>query len=51
MSDNLTNRGKTIAMWTQEALILRVAERAEGFLDRVVVTCVLNLWFKRLNLW
>ncbi|OJT13300.1 hypothetical protein TRAPUB_10066 [Trametes pubescens] len=51
VSDNLTNRGKTIAMWTQEALILRVAERAEGFLDRVVVTCVLNLWFKRLNLW
>ncbi|KAI0356634.1 hypothetical protein OH77DRAFT_220137 [Trametes cingulata] len=51
VSDNLTNRGKTIALWTQETLILRVAERAEGFLDRVVVTCFLNLWFKRLNLW
>ncbi|KAL7282120.1 hypothetical protein ACG7TL_003589 [Trametes sanguinea] len=51
VSDSLTNRGKTIALWTQETLILRVAERAEGFLDRVVVTCFLNLWFKRLNLW
>ncbi|KAI0676866.1 hypothetical protein C8Q78DRAFT_50715 [Trametes maxima] len=51
VSDNLTNRGKTIAVWTQETLILRVAERAEGFLDRVVVTCLLNLWFIRLNLW
>ncbi|KAI0650021.1 hypothetical protein C8Q79DRAFT_997970 [Trametes meyenii] len=51
VSDNLTNRGKSIAVWTQETLILRVAERAEGFLDRVVVTCLLNLWFIRLNLW
>ncbi|KAI0771868.1 hypothetical protein BD413DRAFT_475288 [Trametes elegans] len=51
VSDNLTNRGKTIALWTQETLILRVAERAEGFLDRVVVTCFLHLWFRRLNIW
>ncbi|KAI0334762.1 hypothetical protein GY45DRAFT_1044090 [Cubamyces sp. BRFM 1775] len=51
VSDNLTNRGKTIALWTQETLILRVAERAEGFLDRVVVTCFLHLWFRRNSAW
>ena len=25
---------------------MRVAERAEGILDRLVVTCILNLWMK-----
>ncbi|KAI0773932.1 hypothetical protein C8Q74DRAFT_797720 [Fomes fomentarius] len=51
VSDNLGNRGKVIAQWTQDTLILRVAERAEGFLDRVVVTCFLHLWFRRFNIW
>ncbi|KAH9853768.1 hypothetical protein C2E23DRAFT_727831 [Lenzites betulinus] len=51
VSDNLTNRGRTVAVWTQEALTLRVAERAEGILDRVVMTCLLNIWFKEKNLW
>ena len=40
-----------IAQWTQDTLTLRVAERAEGFLDRVVVTCLLHLWFRRWNVW
>ncbi|KAI0921564.1 hypothetical protein AcW1_004503 [Taiwanofungus camphoratus] len=44
-------RGKTIATWSQEGQILRVSRSAEGFLDRVVVTCFLNLWMKQLNLW
>ena len=51
MSDNLGNRGKQIALWTQDTLTLRVAERAEGFLDRVVVTCFLHLWFRRYSIW
>ena len=52
MSDSsLGTRGKTIAQWTQDTLTLRVAERAEGFLDRVVVTCFLHLWLRRWNIW
>ncbi|KAM5535644.1 hypothetical protein V8D89_010631 [Ganoderma adspersum] len=51
VSDNLGNRGRQIAAWTQDTLTLRVAERAEGFLDRVVVTCFLHLWLRRYSIW
>ncbi|RPD61923.1 hypothetical protein L226DRAFT_571316 [Lentinus tigrinus ALCF2SS1-7] len=51
VSDNLGNRGKMIAQWSQDTFTLRVTERAEGFLDRVVVTCFLHLWFRRFNIW
>ena len=51
MSGNRSSRGKTIAQWTQETLTLTVAEHAEGFLDRVVVTCLLHLWLRRWNIW
>ncbi|KAL6299127.1 hypothetical protein BKA93DRAFT_620044 [Sparassis latifolia] len=47
----VSTRGKTVAVWSQETQVLRVTERAEGFLDRVVVTCLLNLWMKNLNIW
>ncbi|GBE79301.1 hypothetical protein SCP_0204990 [Sparassis crispa] len=46
----VSTRGKTVAVWSQETQVLRVTERAEGFLDRVVVTCLLNLWMKNLNI-
>jgi len=45
------SRSRTIATWTQSALSLRVAERGEPMLDRIVVTCFLNLWMKTRNMW
>ncbi|KAH9951774.1 hypothetical protein B0H21DRAFT_190956 [Amylocystis lapponica] len=47
----VSTRGKIVATWTQAEETLRVADRAEGFLDRVVVTCFLNIWMKQLNIW
>ncbi|TFK43350.1 hypothetical protein BDQ12DRAFT_709150 [Crucibulum laeve] len=43
-------RGKAVANWSQEKLHLRVATKAENILDRIVVTCLVNLWFLRLAL-
>ena len=40
-----------MASWTQKQLQLRVAARAEDVLDRIVVTCLLNLWIRHLGLW
>ncbi|KAI0723381.1 hypothetical protein C8Q76DRAFT_722680 [Earliella scabrosa] len=51
VSDNLGNRGKTIAQWTEDTLTLRVTERGEGFLDRIVTTCLLHLWLRRYGVW
>ncbi|KAK0191264.1 hypothetical protein F5146DRAFT_1047887 [Armillaria mellea] len=45
------SRGKTVATWLQEELTLRVATRVESILDRVVVTCFLNLWVRHLGDW
>ena len=44
-------RGKTLAEWNEEQQSLKVAKRLEGALDRVVVTCFLNLWMKRMGDW
>ncbi|KAF5388034.1 hypothetical protein D9615_000230 [Tricholomella constricta] len=43
--------GRTIATWTQEQLQLSVAARVEDILDRLVVTCLLNLWIRHLGQW
>lgn len=51
ISQQITNYGKNIAEWSQETLTLRVAERAEPILDRVVVTLFLNLWMKNIDDW
>ncbi|KAJ6516051.1 hypothetical protein C8R45DRAFT_229928 [Mycena sanguinolenta] len=45
------SRGKTVATWNQEESTLRVGVQAEHILDRVVVTCLLNLWIRQLGLW
>ncbi|KAJ7179823.1 hypothetical protein C8R43DRAFT_1093369 [Mycena crocata] len=45
------SRGKTVATWSQEETTLRVGSQAELILDRVVVTCLLNLWIRHLGLW
>ncbi|KAJ7904370.1 hypothetical protein B0H14DRAFT_3103205 [Mycena olivaceomarginata] len=45
------SRGKTVATWSQEETTLHVGVQAEQILDRMVVTCVLNLWVRQLGLW
>lgn len=44
-------RGRTVATWSQEQLQLIVVPRVEGIMDRVVVTCMLNLWIKQVGQW
>ncbi|EPT03552.1 hypothetical protein FOMPIDRAFT_1115195 [Fomitopsis schrenkii] len=44
-------RGKDVATWSADQATLRVTDRGEGILDRVVVTCFLNSWMNGLNLW
>ncbi|KAI0346740.1 hypothetical protein BDW22DRAFT_1321843 [Trametopsis cervina] len=36
-----------VAEWSNEKSTLRVAARAEPILDRIVVTCILNMWMKQ----
>ncbi|OCB84463.1 hypothetical protein A7U60_g8449 [Sanghuangporus baumii] len=45
------SRGQTVAAWTQETLELRVAPSAEDILDRLVVTCLIHLWFRAHGYW
>lgn len=57
ISDNRTDlycidsQDKYIASWSNHERILRVTPRASAMLDRLVVTCFLNVWFKRLGRW
>ncbi|KAJ7095216.1 hypothetical protein B0H15DRAFT_967117 [Mycena belliarum] len=44
-------RGKTVATWSHADTTLQVGAQAEQILDRVVVTCLLNLWIRHLGLW
>ncbi|EJD01040.1 uncharacterized protein FOMMEDRAFT_147698 [Fomitiporia mediterranea MF3/22] len=43
--------GETVATWTEEILELRVAASAEDILDRLVVTCLVHIWFKAHGYW
>ena len=43
--------GKSVATWTQEELRLVVAPSAEEILDQLVVTCLVNLWFRAHGYW
>ncbi|KAF9045893.1 hypothetical protein BDZ89DRAFT_1108754 [Hymenopellis radicata] len=45
------SKGKTVASWSQETLTLSVSSKVESILDRVVVTCFLNLWVRQLGDW
>ncbi|KAG2369987.1 hypothetical protein BDR07DRAFT_330321 [Suillus spraguei] len=57
VSDNRTDlycidsQDKYIASWSNHEKILRVTPRASAMLDRLVITCFLNVWFKRLGRW
>ncbi|KIK65447.1 hypothetical protein GYMLUDRAFT_258198 [Collybiopsis luxurians FD-317 M1] len=54
-SDDLVcvdSRGKAVASWYQEKSHLHVSPKGELILDRLVVTCFLNLWaLKHLRQW
>ncbi|KAG2348698.1 hypothetical protein BDR05DRAFT_943933 [Suillus weaverae] len=47
----IDSQDKYIASWSNHEKILRVTPRASAMLDRLVVTCFLNVWFKRLGRW
>ncbi|KAG1874614.1 hypothetical protein DFJ58DRAFT_713211 [Suillus subalutaceus] len=47
----IDSQDKYIASWSNHERILRVTPRASAMLDRLVVTCFLNVWFKRLGRW
>ncbi|KAF9221869.1 hypothetical protein BS17DRAFT_841634 [Gyrodon lividus] len=47
----IDSKDKHVAAWSAEERLLRVAPRCVNILDRVVVTCFLNLWFKKLGRW
>ncbi|EEB93015.1 hypothetical protein MPER_08388, partial [Moniliophthora perniciosa FA553] len=38
------SRGKTVVTWTHDSSMLVVSRKVEAHLDRVVVTCFLNIW-------
>ncbi|KAJ7591234.1 hypothetical protein C8J56DRAFT_781949 [Mycena floridula] len=45
------SKGKVIANWSQEQLSLQVAPKIMDVLDRIVITCFLNLWIRHLGQW
>lgn len=45
------SKGKTVANWTQDGLTLSASSKVEPVLDRIVVTCFLNLWIRHLGQW
>ncbi|KIK90988.1 hypothetical protein PAXRUDRAFT_831215 [Paxillus rubicundulus Ve08.2h10] len=47
----IDSKDKHVAAWSADERVLRVAPRCVNILDRIVVTCFLNLWFKRLGRW
>lgn len=47
----VSTRGKVVATWSDDQSQLRITDRGEGILDRVVVTCFLNSWMNGLKLW
>lgn len=47
----IDSKEKHVAVWSGEDRKLRVASRCKAILDRIVVTCFLNLWFKKLGRW
>ncbi|KAF8558998.1 hypothetical protein OG21DRAFT_1519378 [Imleria badia] len=47
----IDSKDKHVAVWSGEDRKLKVAPRCVAILDRIVVTCFLNIWFKRLGRW
>ncbi|KAF8138175.1 hypothetical protein EV363DRAFT_1155660 [Boletus edulis] len=47
----IDSKDKHVAVWSGEDRKLTVAPRCAAILDRIVVTCFLNIWFKSLGRW
>ncbi|KAI9574967.1 hypothetical protein HD554DRAFT_135097 [Boletus coccyginus] len=47
----IDSKDKHVAAWYEEDSKLKVSPRCFAILDRIVVTCFLNLWFQRLGKW
>ncbi|KAL4076025.1 hypothetical protein V8B97DRAFT_1913678 [Scleroderma yunnanense] len=45
------SKDKQVAAWFGEEKLLKITPRCANFLERIVVTCFLNLWFKQLGRW
>jgi len=45
------SKDRHVAVWNEVDKRLMVAPRCVAILDRIVVTCFLNLWFKKLRKW
>ncbi|KAI6130483.1 hypothetical protein EDD16DRAFT_1515605 [Pisolithus croceorrhizus] len=43
------SKDKHVAIWTAQDMSLKIAPRCVTILERIVITCFLNLWFKGLN--
>ncbi|KAF5370121.1 hypothetical protein D9758_001222 [Tetrapyrgos nigripes] len=43
--------GKNVATWSHQNHNLWISEKGELVLDRITVTCFLNLWFKQHGAW
>ncbi|KAF9008881.1 hypothetical protein BDQ17DRAFT_1349122 [Cyathus striatus] len=44
-------RGKEVATWIQDRYLLCISPKLEDILDHIVVTCLLNQWFRHLGRW
>ncbi|KAI6047358.1 hypothetical protein EDC04DRAFT_3085949 [Pisolithus marmoratus] len=45
------NKDKHVAVWIAREMSLKIAPRCVNMLERIVITCFLNLWFKGLGRW
>lgn len=41
------SKDKHVAIWTAQEMSLKIAPRCATILERIVITCFLNLWFKQ----
>ncbi|ESK97595.1 hypothetical protein Moror_17595 [Moniliophthora roreri MCA 2997] len=51
VSQCVDSRGETVVTWTHDSSMLVVSRKVEAHLDRVVVTCFLNIWAIHMGNW
>ncbi|KAG1715926.1 hypothetical protein ID866_1215 [Astraeus odoratus] len=47
----IDSKNKHVAAWSAEEKVLRVAPRYVTIIERIMITCFLNSWFKQLGRW
>lgn len=45
------SKDRHVATWSGEERLLKIAPRCANILERIIVTCFLNLWFKQHGRW